>query len=82
VLAISGLFLILVLAFAVIRPRGLPEAVAAVPAAIVVVVIGALSGYEALAEISRLLPVVLFLAAILVVGDLCEAAGCSGGQES
>ena len=74
-LAISGLFLILVLAFAVIRPRGLPEAVAAVPAGIVVVVIGALSGHEALAEIRRLLPVVLFLAAILVVGDLCEAAG-------
>jgi arsenical pump membrane protein len=75
VLAISGLLLVLVLAFAVVRPRGLPEAVAAVPAAIVVVVIGALSGHEALAEIRSLLPVVLFLAAILVVGDLCEAAG-------
>jgi len=74
-LAIWGLFLILVLAFAVVRPRGLPEAVAAVPAAIVVVVVGALSGREALAEIAQLLPVVLFLAAILVVGDMCEAAG-------
>jgi arsenical pump membrane protein len=82
VLAISGLFLILVLAFAVVRPRGLPEAVAAVPAAIVVVVIGALSGHEALAEISRLLPVVLFLAAILVVGTCARRPGCSGGLES
>jgi len=75
VLVVSGSLLILVLAFAVIRPRGLPEAVAAVPAAIVVVVVGALSGHEALSEITQLLPVVLFLAAILVVGDLCEAAG-------
>lgn len=67
--------LILVLAFAVMRPRGLPEAVAAVPAAIIVVVVGALTGHAALEEVTQLLPVVLFLAAILVVGDLCEAAG-------
>lgn len=67
--------LILVLAFAVMRPRGLPEAVAAVPAAIIVVVVGALTGHAALDEVTQLLPVVLFLAAILVVGDLCEAAG-------
>jgi arsenical pump membrane protein len=75
VLAVSGSLLIVVLAFAVMRPRGLPEAVAAVPAAILVVAIGSLSGHAALAEIRQLLPVVLFLAAILVVGDLCEAAG-------
>ena len=74
-LVVSGSLLILVLAFAVMRPRGLPEAVAAVPAAIVVVAIGALTGHEALTELRQLLPVVLFLAAILVVGDLCEAAG-------
>lgn len=74
-LVVSGSLLILVLAFAVIRPRGLPEAVAAVPAAIMVVAIGALTGHAALAEVNQLLPVVLFLAAILVVGDLCEAAG-------
>jgi arsenical pump membrane protein len=75
VLAISGALLILVLAFAVIGPRGLPEAVGGVPAAIAVVAVGALSGHEALSEIRQLLPVVLFLAAILVVGDMCEAAG-------
>ena len=74
-LVVSGSLLILVLAFAVIRPRGLPEAVVAVPSAIAVVVVGALSGQAALTEIKQLLPVVLFLAAILVVGDLCEAAG-------
>jgi len=75
VLVVSGSLLILVLAFAVIRPCGLPEAVGAVPAAIVVVAIGALSGHQALTQITQLLPVVLFLAAILVVGDMCEAAG-------
>lgn len=74
-LLVSGSLLILVLAFAVMRPRGLPEAVAAVPAAIIVVVVGALTGHAALDEVTQLLPVVLFLAAILVVGDLCEAAG-------
>ncbi|MBI4900415.1 MAG: arsenic transporter [Actinobacteria bacterium] len=74
-LAVSGGLLIVVLAFAVVRPRGLPEAVAAVPAAIIVVATGAVGGRDALTEIMHLLPVVLFLAAILVVGDLCEAAG-------
>lgn len=74
-LAVSGVLLVLVLAFAVIRPRGLPEAVAAAPAAIVVVLVGAVSGHEAWGELLRLLPVVLFLAAILVVGDMCESSG-------
>lgn len=47
----------------------------AVPAAIVVVAIGAVSRSDAVAEIHRLLPVVLFLAAILVLAGLCDDQG-------
>ena len=64
-----------VLGFAVARPRGLPEVVAAVPAAAVVVVIGAVTPATAWAEIRTLLPVVAFLAAVLVLSHLCAAEG-------
>jgi arsenical pump membrane protein len=67
VLALAG-----VLGFAVARPRGLPEAVAAVPAAAVVVLCGLVSWREVRAEIAALAPTVGFLAAVLVLAHLAD----------
>lgn len=64
-----------VLGFAVARPRGLPEVVAAAPAAGVVVVLGLVTPAAARAELTELAPVVAFLAAVLVLAHLCEAEG-------
>jgi arsenical pump membrane protein len=77
VLTTAGTIVILlaVLAWAVTRPRGLPEAVLAVPAAGLVVAIGAISPAGALAEARRLGPVIGFLAAVLVLAQLCDADG-------
>jgi arsenical pump membrane protein len=51
--------LLVVLAFAVVRPRAWPEAVAAVPAVAVVVLSGAVPASDAWSETRRLLPVQL-----------------------
>lgn len=64
-----------VLGFAVARPWNLPEAVLAVPAAGVVVALGVVEPGRAFSEISTLLPVVAFLAAVLVLSHLCHAEG-------
>ncbi len=72
---VATVLLVAVLAFAVIRPRGLPEAVVAVPAAVVVVSTGALGLDRAAAESLQLLPVVGFLAAVLVLSELCARDG-------
>ncbi len=64
-----------ILAAAVLRRRWLPEAAVAVPAAVIVIVTGALPLTAARAESQRLLPVVGFLAAVLVLGQLCESEG-------
>ncbi|MFD2080731.1 SLC13 family permease [Actinopolymorpha cephalotaxi] len=70
VLALAG-----VLAFAVARPRDYPEVVAAVPAAVLVVLTGGLSAAAAWHQILDLAPVVVFLVAILVIADACDAEG-------
>ncbi len=63
------------LAWAVIRPRGWPEAIAAVPAAVILIAAGAIPVAEAGAEARRLGPVIGFLAAILVLAHLCDEDG-------
>jgi arsenical pump membrane protein len=73
--ALAAAALVAVLAWAVRRPRGLPEAVAAVPAAALLVVVGAVSGHAALTEAQRLGPVVGFLGCVLVLSKLCDDDG-------
>ena len=73
--ALSAVLLLAVLACAVIRPWGLPEAVVAVPAAALVVITGALPPHRAWAQAQRLGPVLGFLAAVLVLAQLAQDDG-------
>ncbi|MFF8381876.1 SLC13 family permease [Streptomyces sp. NPDC015661] len=73
--ALSAVLLALVLACAVIRPFGWSEAVVAVPAAALAIVTGAVPLDDALDEAERLGPVIGFLAAILVLAQLCDDDG-------
>ncbi|MFR0355429.1 SLC13 family permease [Streptomyces sediminimaris] len=72
---LSVVLLVAVLAFAVVRPGGLPEAVAAVPAAGVLIAAGAISPEHARTEAASLAPVVGFLAAVLVLAHFCDVEG-------
>ncbi|MDQ2796225.1 MAG: SLC13 family permease [Actinomycetota bacterium] len=73
--AVAVVLLALTLASAVLRPRGLSEAVVAVPAAFLLVVTGIVPGRAALDRLGAIGPTVGFLAAILVFGHLCADAG-------
>ncbi|MBY6367311.1 SLC13 family permease [Rhodococcoides corynebacterioides] len=64
-----------VLAFAIVRPRGLPEAVLAVPAAGLALLLGVVGLDGALREVRDLAPTVAFLAAILALAHLADRRG-------
>jgi len=72
---VSLIALLGVLAWAVTRPRGWPEAVAAVPAAVILIAAGAIPAGTAATEARQLGPVIGFLAAILVLAHLCDDDG-------
>lgn len=74
-LTLSIVSLVAVLGFALFRPHRWPEAIVAIPAAGLVIAVGAVSWEDAAAEVSELAPVVGFLAAVLVLARLCDDVG-------
>ena len=74
-LTLALVALAVVLTFAMVRPHGWPEAIVAVPAAALLIAFGVVPLSEAADEVGRLLPVVGFLAAVLVLAHLCDDEG-------
>jgi arsenical pump membrane protein len=74
-LTLALVALAVVLAFAMVKPRGWPEAVAAVPAAALLIAFDVVPLRDAVHEVEQLLPVVGFLAAVLVLAQLCDDEG-------
>ncbi|MFG2478978.1 arsenic transporter [Streptomyces fagopyri] len=72
---LSVVLLAAVLVCAVVRPFGWPEAVVAVPAALLVMATGAISWEHAREEAAHLGPVIGFLAAVLVLARFCDDEG-------
>jgi arsenical pump membrane protein len=72
---IASTVLIASLLVAIVRPLGMSEAFAAIPAAGIVVATGIISVNAAGQRLSEIGPTVAFLAAILVLGHLCAEAG-------
>lgn len=73
--AIAAAVLVAVLVFAVVRPKDLPEAVPAVPGALLLCLLGAIGWHQAWAQVRQMLPTVLFLAGVLMLAHLCQAEG-------
>jgi arsenical pump membrane protein len=73
ILALVALAVVLV--FAMMKPRGWPEAVAAAPAAAMLIAFDVVPMRQATADVQELLPVVGFLAAVLVLAQLCDDEG-------
>lgn len=71
----SLLLLAVVLAVTVLRPRHLPESVVAVACAGLLLGVGAVSWSQAVDELRLLAPVLVFLAAVLVLGACCAHEG-------
>jgi arsenical pump membrane protein len=72
---VAGLLLVATLVCASVRPWGLSEALVAVPAAGLLLLLGVLPLNEAAAEVRSLAPTIGFLAAVLVLANLCDRFG-------
>jgi arsenical pump membrane protein len=72
---LAVLLLVATLGCAIVRPRGLPEAVIAVPAAGLLLALGVLPLGQARLEAGSLGPTIGFLAAVLVLANLCDRYG-------